>query len=89
MRTTLTLDDELARTLSRMARDSGRSFNEVGNQVLRAGLAGEEWPGESRPYRLHPVNLGDVHPGVDLTKALQLTDELEDRELRRKMKQGR
>lgn len=89
MRTTLTLDDELARTLGRLAQDSGRSLNEVVNQVLQAGLAAGERSVQPRPYRLQPVQLGDVQPGIDLTQALQFADELEDRELRRKMERGR
>jgi len=38
-----------------------------------------------RPYRLEPVALGRPARGIDLDKALQLADNLEDQELARKL----
>jgi hypothetical protein len=48
MRTTLSLDDDLAETLNRKARHSGRSFKEVVNVAIRRGLALGEPPAETR-----------------------------------------
>lgn len=87
MRTTLTLDDDLARLLKKTARDRERPFKQVVNEVIRAGLVALEEPPARRPYRLEPSDLGGVRPGVDLTKALRLADELEDEALRQKLEQ--
>lgn len=38
-----------------------------------------------RPYRLQPVSLGGVLPGVDLDKALRLAESLEDEAIAQKL----
>ena len=87
MRTTLTIEDDLASALKEKAFRTGRSFKAVVNAALRAGLAaGEKSPG-SKPYRLTPASLGGVRPGFDLDKALGLAEALEDREIGRKLEQ--
>jgi hypothetical protein len=50
LRTTLTLDDDLAAALNRKARHSGRSFKEVVNAAIRRrrGLALGEPPAQTR-----------------------------------------
>jgi hypothetical protein len=79
MRTTLTIEDDLAGLLKRRARELGLPFKEVVNRTLRAGL-GEE----ARPRRRAPVNLIShkfgFKPGIDLDKLNQLVDELEAEE---------
>ena len=82
MRTTLTIDDALAKKLKAIARRSGRSFKDVVNDVLRAGLSQRP---PSKRYRLTPSALGGVVPGVDLRKSLQISDALEDLETARKL----
>lgn len=77
MRTTLTIDDEVAMSLKEFAHRSGRSFKQVVNEALCKGLHVLEHPA-ARPYRLSPVSLGPVRPHVDLDKALSLADEQED-----------
>lgn len=85
MRTTLTLDDELAAALKKRAYETGRSFKEVVNEALRDGLqAGRVLPRPER-YTLDPVALGEPLPGIDLDKALRIAAELEDDEASRKM----
>lgn len=84
MRTTLTLDDDLAAELKRVARKTGRSLKELINEAVRAGLRAREAPG-ARPYRLQGVHLGGVVPGIDLDRALRLADTLEDEALARKL----
>ena len=74
VRTTLTLDDDVAARLHEIARQTGRPFKRVVNETLRSGLA----PAPSvQPYVLPSVNLGLKH-GVDLTKALRIAADLED-----------
>jgi len=82
MRTTLTLDDDVAARLRQLARQTGRPFKQVVNEALRAGLA----PGS--PEQAEPVmpsfDLG-LLPGVELIRARQLAAELEDQETIRKL----
>lgn len=77
MRTTLTLDEDLGRRLKELARESGRSFREVVNEVVRRGLStGEGPPDEVEPFRVTPKACG-FKPGVDPLKLNQLYDDLE------------
>ncbi len=80
----MTLESDVARALREEVARSGRPLKAVVNEALRAGLAS----GKARParrYRLKPVSLGGVLPGVDLDKALALAEVLEDREIARKL----
>ena len=82
MRTTVTLDPDVAAKLKEAARRRGTSFKEVLNASVRRGLEGE---GEApEPYRLRTRSLG-VRAGVDLDGALGLAADLEDAEVRRKL----
>lgn len=78
MRTTVTLDDDVAAAVKRAARERGVSFKEALNAAVRTGLrAGAP---TVRCYRVPSRHLG-LRPGTDLTKALQLAVGLEDEEL--------
>ena len=77
MRTTLTLEDEIAEALKELAHRTGRSFKAVTNEVLRNGLAVENAPPKAKRYRLQPRSLGGARPGIDLDRALELSDALE------------
>ena len=85
MRTTLTIDDDLARRLKQRALDTGRSFKAVVNEALRTGLDQAAGSPARRPYRLEPASLGRTAPGVDLDHATRLAGQLEDQELARKL----
>ncbi|MCC7484781.1 MAG: hypothetical protein IT529_07290 [Burkholderiales bacterium] len=79
MRTTLTIDDDLAGLLKRRARELGVPFKEAVNRTIRAGL------GEAAVARRGPAPKTIPHsfgfrPGVDLDKLGQLADELEAEE---------
>jgi hypothetical protein len=82
VRTTVTLDPDLAAKLKAVARERGVSFKEALNSALRRGLA--EGNEAARPYRQRTHTMG-VRPGIDLSKALQLAAELEDEEIVRKL----
>jgi len=86
MRTTLTLDDPLAKELKKLAVESGQPFKNVVNETLRAGLRRQN-AAPRRAYRLTPVAMGVPKPGVDLGKALQLADQLEDGAIAAKLEQ--
>ncbi|MGH9418338.1 MAG: DUF2191 domain-containing protein [Thermoanaerobaculia bacterium] len=84
MRTTLTIDDHLARELKELAHRSGKPFKAVVNETLRNGLCARHAQGPPKPFKLETVNLG-FYPGVNIDKVLQLADEIEDEEILRKM----
>ena len=77
MRTTLTLEDELAERLKRLARTTGQSFKEVVNTAIRKGLSIGDGPApDQEPFRVAPKACG-FRPGLDPTKLNQLYDDLE------------
>lgn len=82
MRTTVTLDADVASSLQALARERGVSFKEALNSTVRLGLRGGT--GAERPYRVPFRPLG-LREGVDLDKALRLAGELEDEALLRKL----
>ena len=86
MRTTVTLEDDLAARLRERARERDLSFKAVLNEAIRSGLADSGAAAE--PYRMK-VSPMRAKPEIDLTKALQLAGQLEDEEIVRKLEQGR
>jgi len=76
MRTTLTIDDDLAALLKQRARELGLPFKGVVNRTLRAGLGEQAKPRRRSAPRTVPHAFG-FRPGVDLDKLNQLADELE------------
>ena len=85
MRTTLTIDDNILKSLRKMAQESDRSFKDVVNEVLVRGLSATERGDQVEPYRLVPASMGAAQPAVDLNKALQLGDALEDQAIAEKL----
>lgn len=81
MRTTVTLDADVAARLRRLARERGVSFKEAINGVLRAGLGARA---VARPYQTPARALG-LRPGIDLNKALSIAAAMEDEEIIRKL----
>ena len=77
MRTTLTLDDDVAAAVKALARSSGKTFKAVVNEVMRNGLmTGEKPIVEREPFRVASAPRG-FRPGIDPLKLNQLVDELE------------
>jgi hypothetical protein len=85
MRTTLTIDDAIAKALKDLAHRSNKPFKQVVNEPLRAGLSAPA-ARKSKRYKVKPAALGGVLPGIDLDKALALADAIEDQELAAKMR---
>jgi hypothetical protein len=81
MRTTVTLDADVAARLKETARARGVSFKEALNSAVRAGLAAGRG---AQPYHTPSRALG-LRPGLDLDKALHLADSIEDTEILRKL----
>jgi hypothetical protein len=82
IRTTVTLDPDVAEQLKQLAQRRNVSFKVALNSAIRSGLAAER--GGSRPYRVPARPMG-LTPGVDLTHALELAASLEDEEIIRKL----
>jgi hypothetical protein len=85
MRTTLTLEERIAKALKDAAHRTGKPFKQIVNDALRAGLAAGHASANTRRYRVKPAALGGVIGSVDLHKALRLADALEDQEIARKL----
>jgi len=76
MRTTLTIDDDLAAALKLSARRSGRPFKAIVNEAIRRGLSTGEKPARARERFRVPSAPRGFLPGVDPLKLNQLVDEL-------------
>lgn len=76
MRTTVTLEPDIAARLRERAQQQGLSFKDVLNRTLRAGLEGEI---DREPFVQDTASLG-LRPGFDLDRAGRLADDLEDAE---------
>lgn len=77
MRTTLTLDDDVAALLQRLRTRQKASLKEVVNQALREGLMRLETPSvPARPYRTPSVSLGRCLIGSldDVAEALAVSE---------------
>jgi hypothetical protein len=75
MRTTLTLDPDVARLVEDAVHRARRPMKQVINDALRRGLA--QPPSRREPYHL-PVHEATLQPGFDLAGFNRLADELED-----------
>lgn len=74
MRTTLTLDDDVAKLLEKEHRRSGSSFKQVVNHFLRLGLTAKQ-PAR-KPFKVKPWNL-QAPPGQSFDKVEELIEFLE------------
>jgi hypothetical protein len=84
MRTTITLDPDIAARLKRLSRERGISFKEAVNSSLRAGL--EPTGDRVSPDRyVLPTYSMRVRPGIDLDRARLLDAAIEDDEIMRKV----
>ena len=75
MRTTLTLDDDVARLVEDAVHRERRPMKQVVNDALRRALAPDV--ARQQPYQLAPHESA-VRPGFDLSGFNRLADELED-----------
>jgi len=84
MRTTVTLDPDVAMKIKKRMADKKLTFKETLNQTLRYGLKAVEKEKKRAPFKVIPHSFG-FKPGVDLNRLNQLVDELEVEEYVRKM----
>lgn len=76
MRTTLTLDDDIAAKLEAEARGSGRPFRQVVNETLRRGLLRPAVRRSSPPFKVRVTALG-LRPGLSYDNIDELLDVVE------------
>jgi hypothetical protein len=76
MRTTLTLDDDVAAKLDADARRSGRSFKETVNHYLRLGLNARKQTKPAKPFKVQARAMG-LRPGLSLDNIGELIERIE------------
>lgn len=73
MRTTLTIDDDVAYRLKKLQEsEPSKPFKEIVNEILRRGLTGETSK-TRRPFKIHARNLG-LREGLSFDDNEQLLD---------------
>jgi len=76
VRTTLTLDDDVAAKVKQESRRSGRSFKDVVNEALRRGLA-DRRAARAETFTVHTRDLGRLRPGLSLDSIGELLEHIE------------
>jgi len=84
MRTTLTLDDDVAKLLRERSRRSGETFKEVVNATLRRGLRSGAKPSPPLPRFVVESKARGFCAGVDILHLNRFNDELEVEDFLRK-----
>jgi len=82
MRTTITLDEDVAAQLRRLMRERDITFKSAVNSTLRTGLGTTS---EAQEYQVPTYAMG-IRPGIDLDRALGLDAALEDEETVRQLR---
>jgi plasmid stability protein len=82
MRTTLTLDDDVAAKLKAESRRAGRSFRDVVNETLRRGLASQRASSRRQPFKVEARDLGHLKPAFSLDNVAELIEQVESPALR-------
>jgi len=77
MRTTLTLDEDVAAKLRAESRRAGRPFREIVNETLRRGLASRRVARERQSFKITARDLGDLKPGLSLDNVAELVEHVE------------
>jgi hypothetical protein len=85
MRTTLTLDTDVAARLNAEAARTDRALKAVVNDALRRGLQMSSRTARRTTYTVKPLRL-TFRPGIDTDKLNALADELENEVLVKKMR---
>lgn len=77
MRTTITLDDDVAAKLQAKARKSGRPFKEVVNDAIRTGLQLDRTARQIPPFTIEPRQLLRLKDGFNYDKPEDVFDRLD------------
>jgi len=77
VRTTLTLENDVAARLRAEARRTGRPFKELVNECLRRGLVQRDPTREQSRFSVKPRDLGPPAPGLSLDNVAELLERIE------------
>jgi hypothetical protein len=77
MRTTLTLDEDVAAKLKAEMRRSGKSFRDIVNDTLRYGLVEKRVATRRRLFKVEARDLGNLRPGLSLDNVGELLEQIE------------
>ena len=77
MRTTLTLDDDVAAKLKRESQRAGRPFREIVNETLRRGLESRRATAQRRAFKVTARDLGNLKPRLSLDNIAELIEQVE------------
>ena len=77
MRTTLTLDDDVAAKLKSESKRAGRPFREIVNETLRRGLESRRAAAQRRAFKVSARDLGNLKPGLSLDNIAELIEHVE------------
>lgn len=88
MRTTLTLEPDVARLIDEAAHQQRKPVKQIVNEALRRGLATQAGPLARKPFRVKPHKT-TLRGGIDVASFNSLVDELEDEAITEKLKAGR
>jgi plasmid stability protein len=77
MRTTITLDDNVAANLRAEARRAGRSLRDIVNETLRRGLVSRCVAASRQSLKITARDLGDLKPGLSLDNVAELIERVE------------
>jgi hypothetical protein len=76
MRTTITLDDDVATRVKEICRRTGKSFKSVLNETLRAGLSAPKSLKPKKSFRVKARPLG-LRPGLSYDNVAELIELIE------------
>ena len=76
MRTTITLDDDVAAKLKKKVQKTGISFKDAVNEMLRAGLLFSEKAAKQKPFKVNARPLG-MRPGLNYDSISELLEQVE------------
>ena len=82
MRTTVTLEPDVAERLSQLMKERDLTFKEAVNSTLRRGLGQE---GHAHPYKAPSYPMG-LKPGIDGDRITHVMDEMADEDFVRRMR---
>jgi hypothetical protein len=77
VRTTLTLDDDIAAKLEAEARRTGLSFKETVNTILRIGIASRRGRLPRAPFKVKPLQLEPLDSNLDFDNVEALLDQVD------------
>ena len=76
MRTTLTIDDDVASLLKKENRRAGEPFKQTVNRCLRIALTSSGRRAQPKPFKVTPIDL-ELPEGINQDKASAILEALE------------